>query len=182
MSTTVYFDAPPSQDAWIDFTLAVTEMFWLLPASARPAGIDAAGQLFAGGAFAGPGIRLSSWPADNLPVQEIVPGDEASDFFNRLVLILIHNLCPGCVRIERELSSQSGWEQPLIWLRHHLQRPALSAPGDVDAAAMGDSSIRLHLERYRDSLCNAEIPYHWRVITWMDEVLSQRRKLTQRVA
>lgn len=169
MSTTVYFDAPPSQDAWIDFTLAVTEMFWLLPASARPAGIDVAGQ-------------LSSWPADTLPVQEIVPGDEASDFFNRLVLILIHNLCPGCVRIERELSSQSGWEQPLIWLRHHLQRPALSAPGYVDAAAMGDRSICLHLERYRESLCNADLPYHWQVITWMDEVLSQRRKLTQGVA
>ena len=178
----MYFDTPPSQDAWIDFTLAVTEMFWLLPASARPAGIDAAGQLFAGGAFAGPSIRLSSWPADNLPVQDVVSGDDESDFFNRLVLILIHNLCPGCARIERSLSNQSGWEQPLIWLRHHLQRPALSAPGDVDAAAMRDSSICLHLERYRDSLCNAEIPYHWRVIKWMDEVLSQRRKLTQRVA
>lgn len=27
----VYFDKPPSQDAWIDFTLAVPEVFWLLP-------------------------------------------------------------------------------------------------------------------------------------------------------
>lgn len=34
MLTTVYFDKPPTHDAWIDLTLAVTEVFWLLPATA----------------------------------------------------------------------------------------------------------------------------------------------------
>ncbi|PKR39252.1 hypothetical protein CU560_14205 [Serratia ureilytica] len=46
-------------------------------------------------------------------------------FFTRLVLTLIHNLCPASVRIERndaKLSKNPGWELPLLWLRHHLKR------------------------------------------------------------
>ncbi|QGA59877.1 hypothetical protein GHA50_05565 [Klebsiella pneumoniae] len=58
MSMNVYFVASPSQDAWIDFTLAVTEVFWLLPEEAPPEGITEADQLFDGMIFEAAGLRV----------------------------------------------------------------------------------------------------------------------------
>jgi len=90
----VYFVASPSQDAWIDFTLAVTEVFWLLPDEARPEGITEAGQLFDGMVFETAGLRVSPESEENIPMQPLPYVEERMeffqrpDFFHRLVLIL----------------------------------------------------------------------------------------------
>lgn len=180
----VYFVATPSQDAWIDFTLAVTEVFWLLPEEARPEGITEAGQLFDGMIFETAGLRVSPGAEENIPMQplpyvkERVGFFQRPDFFHRLVLILIHNLCSGSVRIERndaKLSKNPGWELPLLWLRHHLKRPELLAPGEVDEAALADDSILYHLEGYSNHNDDPdELLCRWRVIVGMDEVLAVR--------
>ncbi|WP_413715647.1 hypothetical protein IBZ12_01915 [Serratia ureilytica] len=177
MSMNVYFDSPPSQDAWIDFTLAVTEVYWLLPDEARPEGIREAGQLFDGMTFETAGLRVSPGAEENIPMKPM-PYVEARvgffqrpDFFHRLVLILIHNLCPGSVRIERDThTGECGWEQPLIWLRHHLQRPELQAPEAVNERVLTDDSICRHLVQFRDSINTDALAYHWRVIALMDNV------------
>lgn len=184
MSMNVYFVASPSQDAWIDFTLAVTEVFWLLPEEARPEGITEAGQLFDGMIFETAGLRVSPVAEVNIPMQpmpyveERVGFFQRPDFFHRLVLILIHNLCPGSVRIERNdsrLSKNPGWELPLLWLRHHLKRPELLAPGEVDEAALADDTILYHLEGYSSHNDDPdELLCRWRVIVGMDEVLAVR--------
>ncbi|EMX8467026.1 hypothetical protein AAH178_002919 [Serratia marcescens] len=177
MSMNVYFVAPPSQDAWIDFTLAVTEVYWLLPDEARPEGITEAGQLFDGMTFETAGLRVSPVPEDDSPnpsmpcVEERVGFFQRPDFFPRLVLILIHNLCPGAVRIERDTQTVGcGWEQPLIWLRHHLQRPELQAPGAVNERVLTDDSVCRHLVQFRDSINTDALAYHWCVIALMDNV------------
>ncbi|MEB7586100.1 hypothetical protein NGC36_12520 [Serratia rubidaea] len=192
MSMNVYFVASPSQDAWIDFTLAVTEVFWLLPDEARPEGITEAGQLFDGMIFETAGLRVSPEPEENIPMQPVPYVEERveffqrPDFFHRLVLILIHNLCPGSVRIERNdtrLSKYPGWELPLLWLRHHLNRPELVAPEDVDEATMTDGSTLFYLAKYSTLIDYPnDLPCHWRVIVWMDEVLTQRLSLAHSAA
>lgn len=77
----VYFIAPPSQDAWIDFTLAVTEVFWLLPEEARPEGITEAGQLFDGMIFETAGLRVSPGSEENIPMQLVPYVKERMGFF-----------------------------------------------------------------------------------------------------
>lgn len=183
MLTTLYFDKPPTQDAWIDLTLAVTEVFWLLPATARPADIEQAGHLFNAAGLDVAGLQFSRLPASMVPVQQTCWVEFRTSFFGRLLLILIHNLCPGSLRIAREAPAAGcGWEQPLIWLRHHLQRPELMAPGTVDEQVLKDDSVRLHLVQFRDSIDCRDIPYHWRLIQWMDEVLPHRIPFTERMA
>ncbi|MGP0838113.1 hypothetical protein [Serratia sp. CY85251] len=182
MSMNVYFVAPPSQDAWIDFTLAVTEVFWLLPDEVRPEGITEAGQLFDGMIFETAGLRVSPVSEEDTLMQPVPYVEERvgffqrPDFFHRLALILIHNLCPGSVRIERNDARRSkypGWELPLLWLRHYLKRPALVAPGDVDEATMTDDPalfcLVLHLTK-----CSKPLPWPITVIDCMDKVLTRR--------
>ncbi|WP_261435879.1 hypothetical protein [Serratia ficaria] len=171
MITIVYFDTPPSQDAWIDLTLAVTEVFWLLPAAVRPADIDQASDLFNDAVLDVVGLQFSQQPGHMQPVQQTLWVDSRQDFFGRLILILIHNLCPGSVRIERDTQTAGcGWEQPLIWLRHHLQRPELRAPDAVNERVLTDDSVRRHLVQFRDSINTDDLSYHWSVITLMDNV------------
>ncbi|CAI1049635.1 Uncharacterised protein [Serratia entomophila] len=171
MITTVYFDKPPSQDAWIDLTLAVTEVYWLLPATTRPVDINQASDLFSGAVLDVAGLQFSLQPGHMQPVQETLWIDSRQDFFGRLMLLLVHNLCPGCFRIERDTHTAGcGWEQPLIWLRHHLQRPELKAPDAVNERVLTDDSVRRHLVQFRDSINNDELSYHWSVITLMDNV------------
>ncbi len=180
----VYFVAPPSQDAWIDFTLAVAEVFWLLPDEARPEGITEAGQLLDGMIFETAGLCVSPESEENSPMQPVPYVEERvgffqrPDFFHRLVLTLIHNLCPGSVRIERndsKLAKYPGWELPLLWLRHHLKRPELIAPGEVDEAALTDDSILYHLEGYSSHNDDPdELLCRWCVIVGMDDVLAAR--------
>lgn len=171
MSMNVYFDSPPSQDAWIDLTLAVTEVFWLLPATARPVDIDQASDLFSDAVLDVAGLRFSQQPASMLLVQQVRWGEFRTCFFGRLMLILIHNLCPGSVRIERDThTAECGWEQPLIWLRHHLQRPELQAPEAVNERVLTDDSVCRHLVQFRDSINTDALAYHWRVIALMDNV------------
>lgn len=176
MCTIIRFNKQPTQEEWIDFTLAVTEMFWLLPAAARPNGIDQASSLFRDSVFSlwaerqglvlspqlSPIIRRGNWP------------DDREDFFARLVLILLHNLCPSYACIERD-ELASGWELPLIWLSHHLKRPELIAPGYVDEKVLGNSSIRMYLMQYRDRIDGVNTCYHWSVIAWMDKFLAFRK-------
>ncbi|MGQ6434051.1 hypothetical protein ACUNER_17700 [Serratia sp. IR-2025] len=70
MLTTVYFDKPPNQYAWIDLTLAVTEVLWLLPATARPADIEQAGHLFNATGLEVAGLQFSLLSASILPAQQ----------------------------------------------------------------------------------------------------------------
>lgn len=64
---------------------------------------------------------------------------------------------------------------PLLWLRHHLKRPDLIAPGEVDAAALADDSILYHLAGYNSHKDDPdELRCRWRVIVGMDEVLAVR--------
>ncbi|MEL5576508.1 hypothetical protein [Serratia marcescens] len=171
MSMNMYFDSPPSQDVWIDFTLAVTEVFWLLPATARPADIDQASDLFSDAVLDVAGLRFSQQPGHMQPVQQMLWADSRQSFFGRLMLLLIHNLCPGSVRIERDThTAECGWEQPLIWLRHHLQRPELQAPEAVNERVLTDDSVCRHLVQFRDSINTDALAYHWRVIALMDNV------------
>ncbi|HGM5336675.1 TPA: hypothetical protein ACKP2J_001090 [Serratia marcescens] len=171
MSMNVYFDTPPSQDAWIDLTLAVTEVFWLLPTLARPADIDQASDLFSGAVLDVAGLRFSQQSASMLPVQQTSWVEFQTCFFGRLMLILIHNRCPGSVRIERDTqTAECGWEQPLIWLRHHFQRPELQEPEAVNERVLTDDSVRRHLVQFRDSINTDALSYHWRVIALMDNV------------
>ncbi len=171
MITTVYFDMPPSRDAWIDLTLAVTEVFWLLPAMIRPADIDQASDLFSDAVLDVAGLQFSQQPGHMQPVQQTRWIDSRERFFGRLMLLLIHNLCPGSVRIERDTHTAGfGWEQPLIWLRHHLQHPELQAPDAVNERVLTDDSVRRHLVQFRDSINNDDLAYHWSVINQMDNI------------
>jgi predicted metal-binding membrane protein len=78
--TTVYFDTPPFQDAWIDLTLAVTEVFWLLPAAVRHADIGQASDLFSDAVLDVAGLQFSQLPGHMQPVQQTLWVDSRQDF------------------------------------------------------------------------------------------------------
>ncbi len=105
------FCQPATREAWAGFTLAVTDAFWLLPSAVRPQGILTAGDLFSGEALvllhgrhasAGQTLTLSprAMTSDNLHRDDTAYcslhlTNAQEDFFARLVMVLLHNLCPG---------------------------------------------------------------------------------------
>ena len=97
---------------WHAFVLAVTETFWQLPVRLRPGNtylpsLNRAADLFPVAdvmAFCGD-TGGSVWPVNmtierernrnTLSIQELDFQHQPCDFFARIVMVLLHNLCPG---------------------------------------------------------------------------------------
>jgi len=66
-------------------------------------------------------------------IQELDFQHQPCDFFARVVMVLLHNLCPGSFRIH---SSGEGcsWAMPLRWIERHIglpEQPSLTTPQPV---------------------------------------------------
>jgi len=129
-------------DDWHAFTLAVTEVFWQLPTSLRPIkhaytmrNMSQASDLFPQPsmlAFYG----TAPWPVsltverernrNVLSIQELDFQRQPCDFFARVVMLLLHNLCPRNFIIHSTAGGAS-WRLPKQWAEIHLNR-LLSAP------------------------------------------------------
>ena len=122
----------PSQ--WHNFTLAVTEAFWLLPVHLRPCSptngtrMERASMMypspeifaFSGkdeGDYISKGVMFTQDLSSDLSIET---KGQPIDFFTRIALILLYQHCEGCY----EISSSAGgisWALPVRWaIRHHL--------------------------------------------------------------
>ena len=157
---------------WHAFVLAVTETFWQLPVRLRPGNtylpsLNRAADLFPVAdvmAFRGD-TGGSVWPVNmtierernrnTLSIQELDFQHQPCDFFARIVMVLLHNLCPGSFRIHSSDEGRS-WALPLRWIERHLglpEQPTLTAPQPVlKTPVRGDAFDSLLLQL----LCGGE--------------------------
>ncbi|MCX8967024.1 hypothetical protein EHW66_19195 [Erwinia psidii] len=145
---------------WQAFILAVTETFWQMPARLRPGNaylpsLNRAADLFPVAdvmAFCGdrvacglpPGMTVGRTRCSTLQIHQTLNFHrQPCDFFARVVMVLLHNLCPGSFRVD---SSDSGrcWALPLLWVKRHLglpQGPGLRAPRPVPETPAGNDAF-----------------------------------------
>lgn len=122
-------------DEWHAFVLAVTEAFWQLPGTLRPASQDRqfATMLRASELFPEPFmLAFCGERADpvcltverernrnTLSLQELDFRQQPGDFFARVVMVLLHNLCPGHFRVH-STAGYASWRLPHLWAERHL--------------------------------------------------------------
>ncbi|GAA3592256.1 hypothetical protein GCM10023078_19920 [Gibbsiella greigii] len=145
---------------WHAYVLAVTEAFWQLPEILRPtsqdkqfATISRSSELFPEPsmlAFCGEKSRPACLTIERvrsrnvLTIQELDFQQQPCDFFARVVMVLLHNLCPGHFRVHSTAGSSS-WRLPQRWAECHLnmtlttpQQPTSQPPSfEVDTRVVG---------------------------------------------
>lgn len=122
----------PSQ--WQNFTLAVTEAFWLLPLHLRPcsptngARMERSSEMFPSpevfvfggkdeGSYVSRGVMICRDQTSDFVIET---EGQPVDFFTRIALILLHNHCEGCFEITSSAGGVS-WSLPVRWaIRHKL--------------------------------------------------------------
>lgn len=70
---------------------------------------------------------------NTLSIRELDFQHQPCDFFARIVMVLLHNQCPGSFRIHSSDEGRS-WALPLRWIERHLglpEQPTLTAPQPV---------------------------------------------------
>ena len=92
---------------------------------------------------------------NTLSIQELDFQHQPCDFFARIVMVLLHNQCPGSFRIHSSDEGRS-WALPLRWIERHLglpEQPTLTAPQPVlKTPVRGDAFDSLLLQL----LCGGE--------------------------
>ena len=181
---TLVFKKHVSQKQWIDFTLAITEVFWRLPAQARPKGFNYACDLFDGETIrmfhhsrskrARRVLPLYLSPCPQIVEQTAYWPDDKEDFFARVVLILLHNICPGHSEISLTPVNY-GWELPLAWLHHHYQYPQLKAPESINERLTLAGNVSFHIQQYCLGINDVDAQAHWKMILEAQEALLSRR-------
>lgn len=63
---------------------------------------------------------------NTLSIQELDFQHQPCDFFARVVMVLLHNLCPGSFRIHSSDEGRS-WAIPLRWIERHIGLPEQSS-------------------------------------------------------
>lgn len=120
-------------DAWQDFVLHVTDAYWKLPPMLRPHTHEGnkarcayelfpePGVLSIGGSASGLGLTISRNKGEDEATdrKRVYMSPYTDDFFWRLVLVLLHNLCPGHSRISASMGEVC-WTIPVYWLKTHL--------------------------------------------------------------
>lgn len=145
---------------WHAFVLAVTETFWQLPVRLRPGNmylpsLNRAADLFpvadvmafcgdSGGCFWPVNMTIERERSHNtLSIQELDFQHQPCDFFARIVMVLLHNLCPDSFRIHSSDEGRS-WALPLRWIEQHLglpEQPTLTAPQPVLKTPVGEGAF-----------------------------------------
>lgn len=123
-----------SLNQWQNFTLAVTEAFWLLPVHLRPcspttgARMERSSEMFPSpevfvfggkdeGSYVSRGVMICRGQTSDFVIET---EGQPVDFFTRIVLILLHNHCEGCFEITSSAGGVS-WSLPVRWaIRHNL--------------------------------------------------------------
>ena len=80
---------------------------------------------------------------NTLSIQELDFQHQPCDFFARIVMVLLHNLCPGSFRIHSSDEGRS-WALPLRWIEQHLglpEQPTLTAPQPVLKTSVGEGAF-----------------------------------------
>lgn len=122
---------------WINFTLAITDAFWKLPAQLRPClpatgeNMTHASQLFPDyGVFVFCGRDFPGSLAEDVLVTAAIGAEQRRkslliqtqrqpiDLFTRIALILLHHHCKGCFDISSSIGGVS-WALPVRWAKHH---------------------------------------------------------------
>ena len=135
---------------WHAFVLAITETFWQIPVRLRPGNmylpsLNRADDLFPVAdvmAFCGDSGSCF-WPVNmtierkrshnTLSIQDLDFQHQPCDFFARVVMVLLYNLCPGSFRIHSSGEGRS-WAMPLRWIERHIglpEQPSLTTPQPV---------------------------------------------------
>ncbi|WP_158783889.1 hypothetical protein [Pantoea sp. BAV 3049] len=145
---------------WHAFVLAVTETFWQLPVRLRPGNtylpsLNRAADLFPVAdvmAFCGD-TGENAWltnmtigrqrNCNTLSIQELDFQHQPCDFFARIVMVLLHNLCPDSFRIHSSDEGRS-WALPLRWIEQHLglsEQLKLTPPQPVLKTPVSDGAF-----------------------------------------
>ena len=80
---------------------------------------------------------------NTLSIQELDFQHQPCDFFARIVMVLLHNLCPDSFRIHSSDEGRS-WALPLRWIEQHLglpEQPTLTAPQSVLKTPVGEGAF-----------------------------------------
>lgn len=99
---------------------------------------------------------------NTLSIQELDFQHQPCDFFARIVMVLLHNLCPD----SRIHSSDEGrsWALPLRWIEQHLglpEQPTLTAPQSVLKTPVGEGAFDSLLLQLLSGGSGAELYEDW---------------------
>lgn len=174
---------------WQNFVLAVTDTFWRLPPILRPYDGQHRALTDVSGLFPDSGVLAFSGETDaehrpdvitverirsnnTLCVQEFTSQHQPYDFFSRLVMVLLHSLCPNNFRVHSS-AGEASWSMPLRWLNRNLGWPVLSAPLSPSSvtvmAGVVDELLLTFLSDPKRSLNKDD----WRILTETEHRLYQ---------
>ncbi|EMR0519986.1 hypothetical protein R2Y32_003918 [Klebsiella pneumoniae] len=184
---------------WHAFVLAVTETFWQLPVRLRPGNTYLPSLNRAADLFQLPDVMAfcgdtggSVWPVNvtlerernrnTLSIQELDFHHQPCDFFARIVMVLLHNLCPGSFRIHSSDEGRS-WALPLRWTELHLglsEQPTLTPPQPVIKTPVSGGafeSLLLQLLSGGDRMLSNE---DWNAFTEAEYQLYELKRVTEK--
>lgn len=176
----------PSQ--WHRFTLAVTEAFWLLPAQLRPYKplgfeMNRASELFddegtvtfnhkdSAGYCCNPFYLRQTLSDDFQPYRKVESQRCRQDLFVRIVLVLLHNICPGCYHITS--SCPQSWRFAQRWLAWNMDM-FTKAPEDIPASFVIPGAVE-HLLLVKTSGPGKQVTTEeWEAISGIELWLAQQ--------
>ncbi len=177
-------------EQWFRFTQAVKEAFWLLPAQLRPCKqlgfeMHRASELFddegsvmfnhkdSAGCCCNP-LYLRQTLSDKFPAYQKVESQRCKqDLFVRIVLVLLHNLCPGCYHITS--SCPQSWRFAQRWLAWNMDM-FTKAPEDIPASFVIPGAVE-HLLLVKTSGPGKQVTTEeWEAISGIELWLAQQHQ------
>ncbi|WP_432537523.1 hypothetical protein [Pantoea eucalypti] len=175
-----------SPTQWQNFTLAVTEAFWLLPVHLRPCSptngdrMECASQMFPSpevfvfggkdeGSYVSRGVMICRDQASDLVIET---GGQPVDFFTRIVLILLHNHCEDCFEITSSAGGVS-WSLPVRWTIRHMLIATHCSPQPFSTKGLMTGAVDELLIR---SVSGAERPFStadWGLVSELEFALEE---------
>lgn len=175
-------------EQWSRFTEVVKEAFWLLPALLRPYNplgfeMNRASELFddegsvtfnhkdSAGYCCNPFYLRQTLSDDFQPYRKVESQRCRQDLFVRIVLVLLHNICPGCYHITS--SCPQSWRFAQRWLAWNMDM-FTKAPEDIPASFVIPGAVE-HLLLVKTSGPGKQVTTEeWEAISGIELWLAQQ--------
>ncbi|MCW6034403.1 hypothetical protein [Pantoea sp. JK] len=175
-------------EQWSRFTEVLKEAFWLLPAQLRPYKplgfeMNRASELFddegsvtfnhknSAGYCCNPFYLRQMLSDDFQPYRKVESQRCRQDLFVRIVLVLLHNICPGCYHITS--SCPQSWRFAQRWLAWNMDM-FTKAPEDIPASFVIPGAVE-HLLLVKTSGPGKQVTTEeWEAISGIELWLAQQ--------
>lgn len=175
-------------EQWSRFTEVVKEAFWLLPVQLRPYKplgfeMNRASELFddegsvtfnhkdSAGYCCNPFYLRQTLSDDFQPYRKVESQRCRQDLFVRIVLVLLHNICPGCYHITS--SCPQSWRFAQRWLAWNMDM-FTKAPEDIPASFVIPGAVE-HLLLVKTSGPGKQVTTEeWEAISGIELWLAQQ--------